>query len=136
MDTRKHPLRTGRALALTLSVLAAAPTQAQEVFWNGAFGSPEDFTSAGNWQGNTLPGPGDTAVFNLNGDQQVELSTNISVGAVRRDAGDLSLRVFGGASLSTQNGYDFSSDAGTTNALSIDGAGSSIDLVGSHAPYR
>ncbi|MGB0713380.1 MAG: hypothetical protein ACPGUC_07450, partial [Gammaproteobacteria bacterium] len=118
-----------------LSLLLASPVQAQDVFWDGTLGSPQDFATAGNWQGNTLPSPGDTAVFGLNGDQQVELSTNISVGAVRRDAGDLNLRVFGGATLSTQNGYDFSSDAGTTNALSIDGAGSAADLVGTDNPF-
>ncbi|MGB0723751.1 MAG: hypothetical protein ACPGU7_15285, partial [Gammaproteobacteria bacterium] len=50
--------------------------------------------------------------------------------------GDVALTVSDGASVTSVYGVDFYSAAGSATAITIDGAGSSIDLVGSHAPYR
>jgi len=86
-------LARARTACAALAVLACAflvrppDLRAADVFWNGA--SSDEWTDPANWDGGVVPGPADTAVFDifaLSADRTVTVAAPVAVAGIRTDA--------------------------------------------------
>ncbi len=94
-----------RVLSLSLSLVLMIPltASATTIFWNQSPGG--DFNTAGNWSTNSVPGPLDTAVFDIGMAGGVTLSADAAVGSIRFDDGatSFSLGTLGGNTITGGN---------------------------------
>lgn len=96
-------LSVARVTSLLFLLMMPLTAPATTIFWNQSPGG--DFNTAGNWSTTSVPGPLDTAVFDIGMAGDVTLSADATPGSISFDTGatSFSLGNLGGSTITTAN---------------------------------
>jgi len=116
-------------LILLLLVLFPARLRAATIYWNGA-GANNNWSTAANWSGSTLPTAADAVVFNTTSTKNATVDATVKLSAIRITTG-----YTGTISLASNVTVSVGSLAvGSTSATVRMGTGSKLTLLGSGTP--